>query len=303
MNSQTVISIQKETIAILPKELFSGEIVVIDRREDIPQAVRELSSEPIIGFDTETRPSFQKGHSHQVSLIQLSSRTKCFLFRIHLTGFTEELKALLGNPDILKVGISLHDDFCMLHRIAEFNPQNFIELQSLVRKFDIVDLSLQKIYAIIFGKKISKTQRLTNWESLQLTEAQQRYAATDAWACIQIYDRLCSDHPEFSEYCTIGEVDSSTIQPPKALSPEAPAKSKPKRKYARRPYKKSTGNKGAAASAATLPQEPIPPKPDSATPEEGKTDTKPKRKPVRRKRTVNTEKPMEGPAEAPIKNS
>ena len=84
----------------------------------------------------------------------------------------------------------------------ELDPQGFIDLQEYVKYFHISDISLQKIYAIIFGERISKTQRLTNWEAPTLTEAQQTYAAIDAWACLRLYRRLRSGnfHPDESPY-------------------------------------------------------------------------------------------------------
>ena len=122
--------------------------------------------------------------------MQVASVEHCFLFRLNLTGLTLPLIMLLENPQITKVGLSLHDDFMMLHKRAPFEPRGYIELQEYVRPFGIQDKSLQKIYAILFGQKISKNQQLSNWEAPVLTEAQQIYAATDAWACLNIYSRL-----------------------------------------------------------------------------------------------------------------
>lgn len=184
------ISIDKATINSLPIESFSGHIHIIDSIEEARRAVQLLREHDILGIDTETRPSFRKGHTNKVSLIQLSTRTDCYLFRINKIGLIEELRALLTDKDLLKVGISLRDDFSVLHRVDSFEPQNFIDLQSVVGKYGIDDMSLQKIYAIIFGKKISKSQRLTNWEAEQLSVPQQYYAALDAWACLHIYDAL-----------------------------------------------------------------------------------------------------------------
>ena len=186
------ITISKETIAGMEQVLFPGRIIVIQTPEETQKAVSYLSNFSILGFDTETRPSFKKGHSHQVALIQIATEDTCFLFRINQTGFLDSIKALLHDDRITKIGLSVHDDFTMLHKISDFNPQGFIELQKYVKRFNIQDMSLQKIYAIVFGKKISKSQRLSNWEAETLTDAQKRYAATDAWACIEIYKKLRS---------------------------------------------------------------------------------------------------------------
>lgn len=149
------IKISKEIIATLPIETFPGKIVVIDNEKDADNAVLQLNNERIIGFDTETRPTFKKGKSNHVALIQLSTHDTCYLFRINRIGFTPAIKNLLENESLLKVGISLKDDFCMLSRLngGQFIPRNFIELQKFVKKYNIEDQSLQKIYGIVNRKK------------------------------------------------------------------------------------------------------------------------------------------------------
>ncbi|MBP3349793.1 MAG: 3'-5' exonuclease domain-containing protein 2 [Bacteroidaceae bacterium] len=184
------ISIDKATINELPIESFVGNIHVIESVEEARKAVELLRQHKVLGIDTETRPSFRKGKTYKVSLVQISTYTDCYLFRINKIGLIDELRNLLTDSDLLKIGISLRDDFSVLHRVDSFEPRNFLDLQSIVGKYGIDDMSLQKIYAIIFGKKISKSQRLTNWEAEKLTVPQQYYAALDAWACLHIYDAL-----------------------------------------------------------------------------------------------------------------
>lgn len=184
------ISIDKATINELPIESFVGNIHVIECVEEARKAVELLRQHKVLGIDTETRPSFRKGKTYKVSLVQISTYTDCYLFRINKIGLIDELRNLLTDSDLLKIGISLRDDFSVLHRVDSFEPRNFLDLQSIVGKYGIDDMSLQKIYAIIFGKKISKSQRLTNWEAEKLTVPQQYYAALDAWACLHIYDAL-----------------------------------------------------------------------------------------------------------------
>lgn len=189
------IAIDKAIINTLPIESFQGEIHVVDTVEEAQQALSELCQHNILGIDTETRPSFRKGHTNKVSLIQISTHTDCYLFRINKIGLIDGLRELLTNEKVLKVGISLRDDFSVLHRVDDFEPHNFLDLQSVIRDYGISDMSLQKIYAIIFGKKISKAQRLSNWEAAELSVPQQYYAALDAWACLHIYDALQSKQP------------------------------------------------------------------------------------------------------------
>lgn len=183
-------TIDKQTLATLPAEQFSGRIELVQTPANAVKAMRYLMEQPIVGFDTETRPSFRKGDKHKVALMQLSTPDICFLIRLNRLGLFPELKEFLENDKVLKIGLSTKDDFHMLHGLSPFQPQGFVELQSIVKSYGIGEASLTKIYAILFGKRISKGQRLTNWEAVELTEAQQHYAALDAWACLRIYEEL-----------------------------------------------------------------------------------------------------------------
>ena len=140
MNKYKPIKISKEEISKLETDAFSGRIIVVQNEQDIEKAVSYLSDFPILGVDTETRPSFRKGKSHTVALIQIATEDTCFLFRINRTGFTPTLKTLFEDPNITKIGLSLKDDFSMLHKIAPFEPKGFIELQSYVKQFNIEDM-------------------------------------------------------------------------------------------------------------------------------------------------------------------
>lgn len=191
MNSKDyIISIDKAALAELPTISYPAEITVVESAAEALAALRALATEKVVGFDTETRPSFHKGRTHKVALMQISTEDRCFLFRLNKIGICSELKAFLENPDIVKIGLSVHDDFSVLRRSGDINPEGFIDLQHTVKQYGITDISLQKIYAIIFGGRISKSQRLTNWEAETLTPAQQAYAALDAWACLKIYSYL-----------------------------------------------------------------------------------------------------------------
>ncbi|MCI6081553.1 MAG: 3'-5' exonuclease domain-containing protein 2 [Prevotella sp.] len=180
----------KARIQQLPRALFEGRIEVVLSESEAAKAVDYLLKQPVIGIDTETRPSFRKGVKYYVSLLQVSSRDICFLFRLKYTGMCESIIRLLEDTTIPKIGLSLHDDIRQLHEVAKFQPGYFIELQDKVKDFGVEDLSLQKLFANFFGERISKGQRLTNWEADILSESQKRYAATDAWACILLYEEM-----------------------------------------------------------------------------------------------------------------
>ena len=180
----------KEDIPKLPSVGFTGKIIVVMTANEAKKAVDYLLSQDVLGVDTETRPSFRKGENYQVSLLQVSSREICFLFRLNLMGMPPAVIRLLENKEVPMVGLSWHDDLTMLRRRANFEPGRFIDIQDMVGDLGIVDLSLQKLYANLFHQRISKRQRLSNWNADVLNDKQKLYAATDAWACIKLYDEI-----------------------------------------------------------------------------------------------------------------
>ena len=180
----------KKSIAQLPTVTLPGKTVVVMSESEAEKAVHFLLSQDILGVDTETRPSFKKGETHMVSLLQVSTSDVCFLFRLNHIGITPAILRLLENKAVPMVGLSLHDDMLSLHKRVAFTPGYFIDLQDLVGELGIEDLSLQKLYANLFHQKISKRQRLTNWDSDVLNDKQKAYAALDAWACINLYKEI-----------------------------------------------------------------------------------------------------------------
>ena len=185
-----VSKISKEEVSKLPTAVFEGRVIVIQTESEALKAVEYLKNYDLLGFDTETRPSFQKGKSNKISLIQIATDNSCFLFRLNLIGIPDFLSDFLTNDKIKIIGLSLKDDFSAIRKRTKLDTVNYIELQSYVKKFGIEDNSLQKIYAILFGERISKSQRLSNWDSDILSPAQQAYASLDAWACLKIYQKL-----------------------------------------------------------------------------------------------------------------
>jgi ribonuclease D len=186
--------ILKEEINELPIRSFPGTIYMIDDLEGVEKAFEILQNEKILGFDTETKPSFKKGVKHKVALLQLSTEDKAFLFRLNKIGFNGKLVYLLRSPDILKVGVSIHDDIRNLRKRRDFKPEGFLELQTFVQNYGIQDISLKKLAAIIMGIKVSKRQQVTNWEAEVLSEEQILYAATDAWIGYMLYKELISNN-------------------------------------------------------------------------------------------------------------
>lgn len=180
-------SITEEELSELPLSFFEGKIHLIEKVEQLQDALNYLKNQKILGFDTETRPAFKKGQNHRVALLQLSTADEAFLIRTNLIGLSHGLIKILATPTILKVGAAIRDDIKILQKIAPFKPGGFVELQEMVKLYGIENFSLKKLAAIVHGVRISKSQRLTNWEVPILSEQQQIYAATDAWIAYMIY--------------------------------------------------------------------------------------------------------------------
>ncbi len=187
--------IAKDILQWMPLARFEGEVIIVDRPEQVNEAMDYLNRQNTIGVDTESRPSFKRGVHYPTALVQIATEERCYLFRLTHIGLPQALADLFANPRICKVGLAFRDDLNGLRRRRDFKPKNCIDLQSIVGKYGILDLGLQKIFAICFEKKISKSQQLTNWENSHLTPEQARYASTDAWATLLIYKDLLSTKP------------------------------------------------------------------------------------------------------------
>jgi ribonuclease D len=183
-------NITVEELAERELSWFKGEIVLVDDLKTFYKVFPRLIGSDLLGFDTETRPTFKKGRKNSVSLIQLSTEYLACLFRINKIGIPDELADLLSDPSVTKAGVAVHDDIRFLKSVRKFTPDGFIDLQTLVKDFGIKSSGLKKLTAIVLGFRISKRQQVTDWEAEELTEAQQIYAATDAWVCHQIYKKL-----------------------------------------------------------------------------------------------------------------
>jgi len=182
--------ITHEEVAALDLIQYEGPITLIQTEEEFQEAIEAISAHKVLGFDTETRPSFKKGTSYPTSLIQLSASDQAWLIRVSRIGYPVELLKLLSDPEVMKVGTGLNDDIRRMRCDFQFEPGGFLDLQSYVEAFQIWEKGLKKLSSIILGHRISKSQQVSNWDADILTEAQLRYAATDAWICLEIYYEL-----------------------------------------------------------------------------------------------------------------
>ena len=187
--------ISKEQISALPLVSFEGEVHVVNTKEAVAPALEYLNRQKVVGVDTEARPSFQRGQHFPTALVQIATLKRCYLFQINKIGMTDELAAFFENEQIKKVGLAFRDDLGGLRSQHPFAPANCVDIQQIVNSYGIFDLGLQKVYAIVFGQRISKSQQLTNWDTPTLTLEQARYASTDAWATLRIYLRLTKRRP------------------------------------------------------------------------------------------------------------
>lgn len=189
-------TISNDAAAALPTVGFAGEIVVVENDGQVEGMCRDLASQRLVGFDTETRPSFRAGVTNKVALLQLSTHERCYLIRLCGMKLHNAILKILCNPDILKIGADVAGDLRALHVLRNFRERGFVDLQKMVGQWGIEEKSLRKMSAIVLGRRVSKAQRLSNWEANTLTPQQRMYAATDAWVCIAIYEKLMATRPE-----------------------------------------------------------------------------------------------------------
>jgi ribonuclease D len=188
-NSEKV-TISADEINLLPLNAFTGKVHVITEEKNLHKVVNEVCKHPVVGFDTETRPSFKKGQTYKVALLQLAVPNKVFLIRTHHSGFNKDLTDIFESPGVIKAGVAIRDDIKALQTLHKFNPAAFIDLAVMAREAGLQVESVKKLTALVLGFRISKSAQTSNWEAPTLTEKQIEYAATDAWVCLEIYHRL-----------------------------------------------------------------------------------------------------------------
>jgi ribonuclease D len=183
--------ISKEEVNELPLGQFDGEIYLIDDAELVDEVVEFLEEQPLLGFDTETKPSFKKGIINQVSLLQLSTPKQAFLFRLNEIGFPDSIRGILERETIVKIGAAVHDDIKGLAKLTDsFYANSFFDLNDELKKVGFHNVGVRNLTAMVLGMRISKSEQVSNWEAAELTEKQLRYAATDAWACLEVFKKL-----------------------------------------------------------------------------------------------------------------
>jgi ribonuclease D len=180
-------TIAREQVNALPLARYEGPITVVTKPREVSAAVEYLRDETLLGFDTESRPSFRRGDNHPVALLQLAGAERVYLFQLQLLENLDPILALLADPSIRKAGVAIRDDIRKLQELGDFVPGNFVEISDLSRRLDITNTGLRNLCAIFLGFRVSKGAQVTNWARPDLTAAQTSYAATDAWVSRLLY--------------------------------------------------------------------------------------------------------------------
>ena len=188
-------SVQKVTIThdeinALPLAAFEGRVVLVDDAQHLAKVFTEINHHRIVGFDTETKPVFVRGHQNKVALMQIALQEKVFLIRLSHTGLQPEIIQFLESEHILKAGVALRDDIKALQRLKRFEPHGIVELADLAKKAGLEIEGVKKLTGLLLGFRISKSVQTSNWEAASLNEKQLSYAATDAWVCLEIFKKL-----------------------------------------------------------------------------------------------------------------
>lgn len=189
-NGFSITNITLDEINALPLKTFKGKVHLIDQPEPLNDVIGEVRRHPVVGFDTETRPSFRKGQLFKVALLQIAIPDHVFLIRLQQTGITDEIQELLETDSLIKTGIGIRDDILALQRMKRFHPNGFVDLAPLAKEAGLQVESVKKLTGLLLGFRISKSAQTSNWEASKLTKKQIEYAATDAWVCLELYKKL-----------------------------------------------------------------------------------------------------------------
>lgn len=183
--------ISKLEINELPQGQFEGDIFLIEKPEQVREVLDDIGNRSFIGFDTETKPTFRRGTFHQVALLQLATEERAFLFRLNQIGLPGEVQEVLESKDIIKVGAAVLDDLRALKKLKpNFRPEKFFDLNEELKKVGFENVGVRNLSAMVLNMRISKAEQVSNWEASVLTERQKIYAATDAWACLEVFRKL-----------------------------------------------------------------------------------------------------------------
>src|SRR5882724_6361349 len=183
-------TIPHEELMQLPIVRYRGAIHFIQTEKDLHRALQEIRCEHVVGFDTETRPTFRKGQFHAPSLVQIATSHAVHLFQLARLDFSHALAEVFGNPQIIKAGVALARDLSELQKLFPFKPENVVDLGDIAKHRGMAQTGLRNLTGLFLGGRITKGPQTSNWAQPALSPKQQLYAATDAWACRELYLRF-----------------------------------------------------------------------------------------------------------------
>jgi ribonuclease D len=185
-------SISPEDLKALPIRRYEGPIHLVETPEHLDEAVRDLADEPVVGFDTETRPAFRVGERYLPSLVQLASARAVYLFQVQQQDFSAAIREVMASQRVVKAGISVTHDLRTLKELFEFEAQAVVDLGRVAKRHGVVQTGVRGLAGMFLGTRIPKGASTSNWAARRLTREQVTYAATDAWVCRELYLRFRS---------------------------------------------------------------------------------------------------------------
>ena len=181
------VKLSKNEINALPLIQYDGDIEILTSKDNIQAAINDLKNYDLIGFDTETKPTFVKGPLNPPSIMQLACDDKVYIFQFDNDEIFKQLSLILSNKNITKCGVSVDRDLIELMYLSPFDPISFVDLGNVARENEIPHHGLRGLVAMFLKHRISKGSQTSDWSRISLSDSQISYAATDAWVSLELF--------------------------------------------------------------------------------------------------------------------
>jgi ribonuclease D len=179
--------ISREEVNALPIRRYEGAVHVIAAPAELAPAMDDILQETLVGFDTETRPAFRPGESYPPSLAQVATARAVYLFQVQRADIAAAVARMLSEEHIVKAGVGMADDLRSLKKVIAFHEKSIADLGTLAQRHGLKQSGVRNLSGMFLGFRIPKGTKTSNWARHKLTEQQIVYAATDAWACRELY--------------------------------------------------------------------------------------------------------------------
>ena len=183
-------NVSREEINELPIRRYEGAVHVVAAPHDLAPAMADILQETVVGFDTETRPSFRVGESYPPSLAQVATARAVYLFQVQRQDIAAAVAEMLAEAHIAKAGVGLSDDLKALKKVIQFAEKSIVDLGGVATRHGLKQTGVRNLTGLFLGFRIPKGTKTSNWARHRLTSQQITYAATDAWACRELYLRF-----------------------------------------------------------------------------------------------------------------